>query len=118
MEMRPPTCGRGKMEKDVGEFKTECFGGRASTSRFHTNSLRMILARFCQMLTKVIRVFLFRGLRHERPEEKMMTLRKFRKHLIEVPAQITELENRIVLTLPEFMLDNRAFLYLFNLRIR
>ena len=48
-------CGRGRMEQWIGEFKTECFGDRASATKFHTNCYRMILSAYCQMLLKVVR---------------------------------------------------------------
>lgn len=110
-------CGRAKMEQAIGEFKPDCFGARASATRFSTNSFRMILAMLCQLTTRVIRVMLLRGLRHERKKEKLMGMTKFRRDLIWVTSQINEVQEKLWLTLPEFMLDEKAFLHLFNLRI-
>lgn len=45
-------CARANMERWIGEFKSECYGARASASKFTTNSWRMILAMLCQLLLK------------------------------------------------------------------
>lgn len=115
-------CGRGRMEQDIGEFKTDCFGARASATKFHTNSFRMILAMMTQLICKVLRRILWRHIKEEdgRDKEKEMGMTKFRQRVIWVISQIRYVKKtgKTLLTLPEFMLDEQAFLLFFKLRMQ
>lgn len=117
--------GRGKMEKDIGEFKADCFGARASATAFHTNSYRMLLAMLTQLVEKVARRLLLRGLRSANKAAKPgqrkahipeMSLRKFKQQIVNVSAQIEETGEEIILTLAEYLLNEKAFLAFFHLR--
>ncbi len=112
-------CGRGCMEQDIGEFKRDFFGARASATKFFTNSFRMILAMVCQFFCKVLRFLLRRVLRkvEGRENERMMSVAKFRQRVLWVISQITREANKTILTLPNFLLDETAFLTFFNLQI-
>ena len=53
-------CGRAAdCELNIAEFKTDCFGGRASSTRFCTNGYRMILGMVTLLVLKLARHYLF-----------------------------------------------------------
>lgn len=53
-------CGRATdCELNIAEFKTDCFGGRASSTHFCTNGYRMILGMVTLLVLKLARHYLF-----------------------------------------------------------
>lgn len=110
-------CGRGRMEQWIGEFKTECFGDRASATKFHANCYRMILAAYCQMLLKLARRIQYFGVRKTNKKAVQKTVRTFRRDVICVTAMVRELRKELRLTLPEHLHDRQAFEALFSIRI-
>ena len=110
-------CGRGRMEQWIGEFKTECFGDRASATKFHTNCYRMILSAYCQMLLKIARRAQYFGVRKANKKAVQKTVRTFRRDVICVTAAVKEMSRELRLTLPEHLHDRQAFEALFSIRI-
>lgn len=110
-------CGRGRMEQWIGEFKTECFGDRASATKFHTNCFRMILSAYCQMLLKIARRIQYFGVRKVNKKVVQKTVRTFRRDVICVAAAVREMRHELRLTLPEHLHDRQAFEVLFSIRI-
>ena len=110
-------CGRGRMEQWVGEFKTQCFGDRASATKFHANCYRMILAAYCQMLLKIARRLQYFGVRKANRKATQKTVRTFRRDVICVTAAVREMRKKLHLTLPEHLHDRQAFEALFSIRI-
>ena len=110
-------CGRGRMEQWIGEFKTECFGDRASATKFHTNCYRMILSAYCQMLLKIVRRIQYFGVRKSNKKAVQKTVRTFRRDVICVMAAVREMRKELRLTLPEHLHDRQAFEALFSIRI-
>lgn len=110
-------CGRGRMEQWIGEFKSECFGDRASATKFSTNCYRMILSAYCQILLKVTRHLQYFGVRKSNKKAVQKTVRTFRRDVIYVAAMIREMRNELRLTLPEHLHDRQAFEALFSIRI-
>lgn len=113
-------CGRANMERWIGEFKSECFGARASASKFTANCYRMILAMFCQMIMKIARRFRTFGLKRSSETKKKdveQTVRTFRRDSICVTAKIAVSSKRVVLTLPAHLHDEAGFLTMFSIPI-
>ena len=110
-------CGRGRMEQWIGEFKTECFGDRASATKFHTSCYRMILSAYCQMLLKVVRRLQYFGVRKNNKKAVQKTVRTFRRDVLCVTAAVREMNQELRLTLPEYLHDRQAFEALFSIRI-
>ena len=110
-------CGRGRMEQWIGEFKTECFGDRASATKFHTNCYRMILSAYCQMLLKIVRRIQYFGVRKANKKAVQKTVRTFRRDVICVTAAVRQMHKELRLTLPEHLHDRQAFEALFCIRI-
>ena len=110
-------CGRGRMEQWIGEFKTECFGDRASATKFHTNCYRMILSAYCQMLLKIARRIQYFGVRKANKKAVQKTVRTFRRDVICVTAAVRQMHKELRLTLPEHLHDRQAFEALFCIRI-
>lgn len=110
-------CGRGRMEQWIGEFKTECFGDRASANKFHTNCYRMILSAYCQMLLKIARRIQYFGVRKKNQKAVEKTVHTFRRDVICVTAAVKEMRKELRLTLPEHLHDRQAFETLFSTRI-
>ena len=110
-------CGRSRMQQWVGEFKTQCFGDRASATKFHANCYRMILAAYCQMLLKIARRLQYFGVRKANRKATQKTVRTFRRDVICVTAAVREMRKKLHLTLPEHLHDRQAFEALFSIRI-
>lgn len=113
-------CGRANMERWIGEFKSECFGARASASKFTANCYRMILAMFCQMILKIARRFRMFGLKRSSETQKKdvdQTVRIFRRDSICVTTKIAISAKRIELTLPAHLHDEAGFIAMFNILI-
>lgn len=110
-------CGRGRMEQWVGEFKTQCFGDRASATKFYTNCYRMILAAYCQMLLKIARRLQYFGVRKANRKATQKTIQTLRRDVICVTAAVREMRKELRLTLPEHLHDRQAFAALFSIRI-
>lgn len=113
-------CGRANMERWIGEFKSECFGARASASKFTTNCYRMILAMYCQMILKIARRFRMLGLKDSDKSPKRnveQTVRIFRRDSICVTTKIAISSKRVVLTLPVHLHDEAGFRAMFTIPI-
>ena len=113
-------CGRGNMERMIGEFKTECFGARASASQFTTNCYRMILAMYCQLILKIARRFRTLGLKGSSKSPKKdveQTVRIFRRDSICITTKTAISPKRVALTLPAHLHDEAGFLAMFNIPI-
>lgn len=110
-------CARGRMEQWIGEFKTQCFGGRASATKFHANCYRMILAAYCQLLLKIARRLQYFGVRKSNRKAVKKTVRTFRRDVICVTAAVREMHQELRLTLPKHLHDRQAFEALFSVRI-
>lgn len=113
-------CGRANMERWIGEFKSECFGARASATRFTTNCYRMILAMYCQMVLKIARRFRQYGLKKSGASARSCverTVRVFRRDNICVTAKLNTSSKRVVLTLPVHLHDEDGFQAMFAIRL-
>lgn len=113
-------CGRANMERWIGEFKSECFGARASASKFTANCYRMILAMYCQMILKIARRFRTLGLKRSGKSTKKdveQTVRIFRRDSICVTTKIAISSKRVALTLPAHLHDEASFRAMFNIPI-
>ena len=101
----------------LDKFKTQCFGDKASATKFHTNCYRMILASYCQMLLKIARCQQFLGVRKAAQKATERTVRTFRRDVIGVTAALRAIRKELRLTLPEHLHDRQAFEALFSIRI-
>lgn len=118
-------CGRANMERWIGEFKrpptkSECFGARASATRFTTHCYRMILAMYCQMVLKIARRFRQYGLKKSGAPARSCverTVRVFRRDNICVTAKLNTSSKRVVLTLPVHLHDEDGFRAMFAIRL-
>ncbi len=88
-------CERCLAEKHNQEFKAQAFGARASSSRFLTNSYRMLLSAFCQLAFRLLRNQLFRKNTHW----NQSTLNAFRHAFICAPAVIEQLKTKVKISL-------------------
>lgn len=113
-------CARANMERWIGEFKSECYGARASASKFTTNSWRMILAMLCQLLLKIARRFRLLGLQKCGSSKRNCverTVRVFRRDNICVTARVDTSAKRLTLTLPVHLHDEEGFRVMFAIPI-
>ena len=110
-------CGRGRNEQWGGEFKTQCFGDRASATKFRTDCYRMILAAYCQMLLKIARRLQHFGVRKVNRKATEKTVRTFRRDVIYLTAAVRAMRKELRLTLPEHLHNRQAFETLFSFRI-
>ena len=87
-------------------FKTACFGARASSTRFLTNSYRMILAAFCLLILKIMTFLQRKSVANAhakmRPVHEM-SIGKLRVRVICVTSKIKATKGEIQLTLPSVM---------------
>ena len=88
-------CERGTMEKFNQEFKKQAFGARASSTRFVTNSYRMLLAAICQLSFRILRSCLYT----KKSSWNTANLHSFRNAFICVPALLIELKTKLKLHL-------------------
>lgn len=88
-------CERCLAEKHNQEFKAQAFGARASSSRFLTNSYRMILGAICQLAYRLLRLQLFR----KKTAWNASTLMAFRQTFICAPAVIEQMKTKVKITL-------------------
>ena len=100
-------CGRARdCELQIGMFKTACFGARASSTRFLTNSYRMILAAFCLLILKIMTFLQRKSVANDhakmRPVHEM-SIGKLRVRVICVTSKIKATKGEIQLTLPSVM---------------
>lgn len=86
-------CERGSAEKSNQEFKKQAFGARASSTRFLTNSYRMLLAALCMLFYKILRTCFFT----KATPWYSATLKAFREHFITTPAVVENKRSRISL---------------------
>lgn len=84
-------CQRGTAEKYNQEFKVQAFGDRASSTRFLTNSYRMLLGALCQLCYRVLRSCFF----NKRSSWKNSGLRSFQEAFVLVPARIVEGKRKV-----------------------
>ena len=106
-------CGRGNAERWIGEFKTDCFGARASAKKFTTNCYRFVLAMYCQLLLKVARFAQMARLRSHGKAKKPVnetTARLVRRDVICVTAKYHETAEGIELTLPAHLHDETGYM--------
>ena len=84
-------CERGTMEKFNQEFKKQAFGARASSTRFVTNSYRMLLAAICQLFFRILRSCIYT----KASSWSTSNLNTFRNAFICVPALLIELKTKV-----------------------
>ncbi len=103
-------CGRARdCELQIGLFKTACFGARASSTRFLTNSYRMILGAVCLLVLKLMTFMRYKttekqhNLGARKPVE--MSIARLRSRVICVTAQVHQNETELTLTLPSVGCD-------------
>ena len=104
------------MERWIGEFKSECFGARASATKFTTNNWRMILAMFCQLFLKIACRFRLLGLKKKEGAKSRCidrTVRVFRRDSICMAAKVNMSPKKITLTLPAHLHDEEGFRVMF-----
>lgn len=86
-------CDRGSAEKSNQEFKKQAFGARSSSTRFLTNSYRMLLAAICMLFYKILRTCFFT----KAMSWYTATLKTFREHFVVTPAVVEAKRSRITL---------------------
>ncbi len=88
-------CARGTDEKYNQEFKVQAFGARASSTRFLTNSYRMLLGAICQLFYKVLRTTLYR----KTSRWNNCTLTAFRNAFVTIPGVLRPGRRKVFLHL-------------------
>lgn len=86
-------CDRGSAEKSNQEFKKQAFGSRSSSTRFLTNSYRMLLAAICMLFYKMLRTCFFT----KATSWYTAMLKAFREHFVVTPAVVEAKRSRITL---------------------
>lgn len=84
-------CERGTMEKFNQEFKAQAFGSRASSSRFKTNSYRMLLAALCQLFFRILRTCFY----GRKSSWYSANLNTFRRAFVCVPALLVQMRTKV-----------------------
>lgn len=84
-------CQRGMAEKYNQEFKAQAFGARASSTRFLTNSYRMLLGAICQLFYRILRSCFFT----KQSAWRSAGLTSFRKAFVSVAALVIELKSKV-----------------------
>lgn len=84
-------CQRGMAEKYNQEFKAQAFGARASSTRFLTNSYRMLLAAVCQLFYRILRSCFFT----KQSSWRSSGLTSFRNAFVSVPALLVEFKSKV-----------------------
>lgn len=88
-------CERCLAEKHNQEFKAQAFGARACSSRFLTNSYRMLLSALCQLAFRLLRIQLF----GKNSDWNTATLTAFRHTFMCAPAVIEQLKTKVKISL-------------------
>ncbi len=88
-------CNRGLAEQHNQSFKYQAFGARSSSTRFLTNSYRMLLGALCQLCYRIIQQTVFRSSQHW----YSATIWSFRDKFIRIPATIVELTRKVKITI-------------------
>lgn len=83
-------CQRCLAEQYNQEFKAQAFGQRVSSSRFLTNSYRMLLAALCQAAFRFLRTKYFQ----KGTYWHTATLSKFRRECVQIPAVVIKESKR------------------------
>lgn len=84
-------CECGRAEKFNQEFKVQAFGARASSTRFLSNSYRMLLGAICQLFFQILRKCFF----NKRAKWNSVNLETFRSAFIKVPALLVLQKKRV-----------------------
>lgn len=105
-------CERGLAEKYNQELKVQAFAKRVSSTRFLTNSYRMILGAFCLSAIRLIRSNFYR----KGTEWHTVTLQRFRQECIQVCAYVVKrTKNTLTLAFSQADLNNPAFMRLLSI---
>jgi len=105
-------CQRCLAEQYNQEFKAQAFGQRVSSSRYLTNSYRMLLAALCQAAFRFLRTKYFR----KGTSWHTATLSKFRRECVQVPAFVIKQSKRFVtLAFPKTSLNSHCLQRLLSL---
>ena len=105
-------CERGLAEKYNQELKVQAFAKRVSSTRYLTNSYRMILGAFCLSAIRLIRSNFFR----KGTEWHTVTLQRFREECIQVCAYVVKrTKNSLTLAFSKTDLNNPAFMRLLSI---
>lgn len=88
-------CERGQAEKYNQEFKYQAMGARASSTLFLTNSYRMLLAAFCQMAYRLLRILYFK----KNTPWNSAELSSFQRAFICAPAVIRNLKTKLIISI-------------------
>ena len=88
-------CERGQVEKYNQEFKVQAKGARASSTLFLTNSYRMLLAAFCQMAYRLLRILYFK----KNTPWNSAELSSFQRAFICAPAVVRTLKTKVIITI-------------------
>lgn len=84
-------CQRGMAEKYNQEFKVQAFGARASSTRFLTNSYRMLLAAVYQLFYRFLRSCFFT----KKSSWRNVGLTSFRNAFVNIPALLVEFKTKV-----------------------
>lgn len=88
-------CERSLAEQYNQEFKYQAMGARAGSTRFLTNSWRMLLAAFCQLAYRLLRILYFR----KNTPWNTAALSSFRKAFVCAPAVVRVLKTKVVISI-------------------
>ena len=111
-------CGRAAdCELNIAEFKTDCFGGRASSTRFCTNGYRMILGMVTLLVLKLARHYLFGVVKESAKKAVRVSIARLRTTVILVTAKWSSTINTVRLTLPSVLQGARELGALFKIPI-
>ena len=107
----------GKYSEYGAEFKTDCFGGRASSTRFCTNGYRMILGMVTLLVLKLARHYLFGVVKESAKKAVRVSIARLRATVILVTAKWSSTINTVRLTLPSVLPGARELGALFKIPI-
>ena len=104
-------------ELNIAEFKTDCFGGRASSTCFCTNGYRMILGMVTLLVLKLARHYLFGVVKESAKKAVRVSIARLRATVILVTAKWSSTMNTVRLTLPSVLPGARELGALFKIPI-
>ena len=111
-------CGRAAdCELNIAEFKTDCFGGRASSTRRFTNGYRMILGMVTLLVLKLALHYLFGVVKESAKKAVRVSIARLRATVILVTAKWISTINTVRLTLPSVLPGARELGALFKIPI-
>ena len=111
-------CGRAAdCELNIADFKTDCFGGRASSTRFCTNGYRMILGMVTLLVLKLALHYLFGVVKESAKKAVRVSIARLRATVILVTAKWSSMINTVRLTLPSVLPGARELGALFKIPI-